>query len=80
MLNRKKNTSIKEKHFKHEIKDAKYSNLKDISSVDKERIYSAKCLRESFGGQNLHAHQCQLTPDEIDPVQHGIHKNIKSLH
>ncbi len=57
----------------YEIKDAKYSNLKDISSVNKERIYSAKCLRESLGGQNLHTHQCQLIPEEIDPVQHGVH-------
>jgi hypothetical protein len=57
----------------YDIKDTKYSNIKEISSVNKEKIYSAKCIRESLGGKNHHADQCQIIPEEIDPVQHGIH-------
>ena len=57
----------------YDIKDTKYSNIKEISSVNKEKIYSAKSIRESLGGKNHHADQCQLIPEEIDPVQHGIH-------
>jgi hypothetical protein len=57
----------------YDIKDTKYSDIKEISTVNKEKIYSAKCIRESLGGKNHHADQCQLIPEEIDPVQHGIH-------
>ncbi len=57
----------------YEIRDAKYSNLKEVSSINKEKIYAAKNLRESLGGPNQHADQCRLIPEEIDPVQHGIH-------
>ena len=57
----------------YEIRDAKYSNLKEISSTNKERIYAAKSLRETLGGPNQHADQCQLVPKEIDPVRHGVH-------
>ena len=57
----------------YEIRDAKYSNLKEISSINKEKIYAAKCLRETLGGPNQHANQCRLVPQEIDPVRHGIH-------
>lgn len=57
----------------YEIRDAKYSNLKEISSVNKEKIYAAKNLRQSLGGPNQHADQCLLIPEETDPVQHGIH-------
>ena len=44
-----------------------------ISSINKDRIYSAARLCESLGGQNEYTQQCQLIPEEIDPVQHGIH-------
>ena len=32
-----------------------------------------KSIRESLAGKNNHADHCQLIPEEIDPVQHGIH-------
>ena len=38
-----------------------------------KKIYSAKSSGESLGGNNHHADQCQLIPEEIDPVEHGIH-------
>ena len=57
----------------YEIRDAKYSDLKEISSINKEKIYAAKCLRETLGSPNQHADQCRLVPQEIDPVRHGIH-------
>ncbi|CAB4015160.1 Hypothetical predicted protein, partial [Paramuricea clavata] len=33
----------------YDIKDTKYSSIKELSSVNKEKIYSAKCIRESLG-------------------------------
>ena len=57
----------------------KYSNLKELSSINRDRIYSAKRLRESLEGQNEHTQQCQLILEEIDPGKHGIHASRSLL-
>ena len=57
----------------YEMKDANYRNLKELSSINRDRVFSAKRLRESLGGQNEHTQQCQLIPEDIDPGKHGIH-------
>ena len=58
-------------HYK--IKDARYSKIKSISDINKEKIYAAKRIRESKGGAYHHEEQCMTIPDEIDPNEHGIH-------
>ena len=49
----------------------KYSNMKDISENNIERIRYAKDLRER--GENHHVEQCNMIPDAIDMNIHGIH-------
>ena len=57
----------------YDIKNTKYSDIKEISSVNMEKIYWAKSICESLGGKNHYTDQCQLIPEEFDPVEHGIH-------
>eukprot|EP00794_Sanderia_malayensis_P006423 gene6423-7156_t len=58
-------------HYK--IKESKYSNIKAISDINKEKLYAAKRLREELDGEKNHKDQCNGIPDEIDPNVHGIH-------
>ena len=58
--------------FHYDIKNTKYRDIKEISSVNIEKIYWAKSICESLGGKN-HTDLCQLIPEEFDPVEHGIH-------
>ena len=51
----------------------KYSNMKDISENNIERIRYAKDLRERVKGENHHVEQCNMIPDAIDMNIHGIH-------
>lgn len=57
----------------YNIKDAKYSKIKTISEINKQRILEAKNLRIAKGGSNHHKEQCDSIPDEINPSEHGIH-------
>ena len=57
----------------YDIKDAKYSKLKKISDINKDRISNAKILREREGGLRYHKQQCKSIPEEIDDSKHGIH-------
>ena len=57
----------------YNIKDAKYSKIKIISEINKQRILEAKNLRIAKGGINYHKEQCDSIPDEINLSQHGIH-------
>ena len=57
----------------YDIKDAKYSKLKQISDINKDRISNAKILREREGGFRYHKQQCKSIPEEIDDSKHGIH-------
>ena len=53
--------------------DYAYSNIKDISSVNEERIKEAKTVREQEVGENRHETQCNSIPETIDYIKHGIH-------
>lgn len=57
----------------YDIKDARYSNIKPLSEVNKERIQAAKNLRESKGGLNYHKQQCDSVPEQFDSSLPGIH-------
>ena len=46
-------------------KDCLYSNIKDLSDINKDKI--AKATRLRLGGKNLHEEQCSSIPDEVDP-------------
>ena len=50
-----------------------HHKIKSISDINKEKIYAAKCIRESKGGAHHHEEQCVTIPNEIDPNEHGIH-------
>ena len=57
----------------YDIKDGKYTKIKTISDINREKICAAKTLREELGGANSHIEQCQSVPDEIDLGKHSIH-------
>ena len=57
----------------YDIKDAKYSKLKQISDINKDRISNTKILREREGGLRYHKQQCKSIPGEVDDSKHGIH-------
>lgn len=50
----------------------KYSNIKSLSDVNKQRILEAKRLREEVEGENHHEDQCSSIP-QIFTDAHGIH-------
>ena len=52
-----------------------YAKMKNISWINKQKIYEAKILREEIGGENYHEEQCLLLPSEIIDSKHGIHLN-----
>lgn len=53
--------------------ESKYSAIKDISTINEERIRLAKSERESYTDENFHREQCESIPDEINHDKHGIH-------
>ena len=58
-------------HYK--IKEqARYSKIKSISDINKEKIYAAKRIRELKGGAH-HEEQCMAIPNEVEPNEHGIY-------
>lgn len=57
----------------YDITESKYSKIKTVSEVNKERISTAKSLREEIGGAHYHREQCLSIPDEIDHDKHGLH-------
>ena len=57
----------------YNIKNANYSKIKPISEINQEKIYAAKSIRKSKGGNHHHKEQCDAIPSEIDPTKHGIH-------
>ena len=50
----------------------KYSKIKPLSEKNKERIISAKALREKTEGNNHHEEQCSNIPEVFEET-HGIH-------
>ena len=59
--------------FHYNIKNANHSKIKPISEINQEKIYGAKYVRKSKGGNHHHKEQCDAIPSEIDPTKHGIH-------
>ena len=57
----------------YNARDAKYSKIKPVSSIDKTKINAAKSLRESLGGVYHHKEQCDLIPETINETKHRIH-------
>ena len=53
--------------------ESKYSNIKEISKVNEERIRRAKSERETYTDENFHREQCESIPDEINHEKDGIH-------
>ena len=56
----------------YNARDAKYSKIKPVSSINKTKINAAK-LRGSLGGVHHHKEQCDLIPEAINETKHGIH-------
>ena len=56
-------------HYKNQ---SKYSNIKELSEDNKNRITAAKQLRESLGGDDHHEDQCCSVPETFSDI-HGIH-------
>ena len=54
-------------------RDARYSKIKPVSSINKTKINAAKSLRESLGGVHHHKEQCDLIPETINEMKHRIH-------
>ena len=54
-------------------KDCLYSSIKDLSDINKDKIYAAKATRLRLGGKHFHEEQCNSIPDEVDPNKHGVH-------
>ena len=53
--------------------ESKYSVIRDISTINEERIRLAKSERESYTNENFHSEHCESIPDEINHDKHGIH-------
>ena len=60
-------------HHSLQNQDVRYSKIKSISDINKEKIYAAKRIRESKGDAHHHEEQCMTIPNEIDLNEHGIH-------
>ena len=57
----------------YNARDAKYSKIKPVSSINKTKINAAKSLRESLGGVHHHKEQCDLIPETVNETKDGIH-------
>ena len=55
--------------------ESMYSAIKDISTINEERIRLAKSERESYTDENFHREQCESIPDEINHDKQGTHLN-----
>ena len=51
----------------------KYSNLKNLSELNNERIQLAKEKRMRTGGAYSHEEQCSMIPLLVNHEIHGIH-------
>ena len=52
-----------------------YSEMKNISWINIQKIYEGKRLREEIRSDNYHEEQCLLLPSEIIDLKHGINLN-----
>ena len=56
---------MKRKCIVHYKGFSNYSNLKELSQTNKERILLAKEEREKLGGDHYHKEQCELISDDF---------------
>ena len=57
-------------HYKNQTK---YSNLKNLSELNRERIQLANEKRARIGGAYSHEEQYSMIPLLVNPEIHGIH-------
>ena len=56
-------------------KNSAYSKMKNMSWINRQKIYEAKRLCEEIGGDNHHKEQRLLLPSKIIDSKHVIHLN-----
>jgi len=57
----------------HYPDQSSYSNIKDLSDVNKIKIVEAKRVRRELGGPYSHSVQCDAIPEQFQHGIHGIH-------
>ena len=57
----------------HYKKQTNYSNLKNLSELNTEKIQLAKGKRMRIGGAYSHEQQCSMIPLLVNHEVHGIH-------
>ena len=50
-----------------------YSDVKQLSDTNKDKITKAKVKRMQEGGSHLHYDKCSIIPDTLAEEVHGIH-------
>ena len=53
--------------------ESKYTDIKEISAINKKRIRLAKSERETYTDETYHREQCASIPNQINHDRHGIH-------
>ena len=57
----------------HYHSQAKYSTIKELSVINKEKISASKLKREHLGNDNHLKGQCDQIPTAFEDSKHGIH-------
>lgn len=57
----------------HYPNQRQYSDVKELSDINKEKITKAKVKRMREGGSHLHFEQCSKIPETFVEGFHGIH-------
>lgn len=50
-----------------------YTEIKELSQTNIDRLKEAKQKRERIGGSNRHFQQVQQIPESFDLEKHGVH-------
>ena len=53
--------------------ESKYTDIKEISAINKKWIRLAKSERETYTDETYHREQCASIPNQINHDRHGIH-------
>ena len=56
--------------------ESNYTDIKEISTINKERIRLAKPERETYTDKNFHREQCASIPNEINRDKHGTYLEL----
>lgn len=57
----------------HYPDQSSYSEIKELSNVNKYKIVEAKRVRTEIGGSHSHCTQCDTIPEEFQHGIHGVH-------